>query len=397
VALRYFDDAVVVAGAGAAGMAAAIAAAREGARVFILEQAAKPGGTVTHSLLHTLAGFYDVEGRLMNGGLPAELIARLADTRREAKPRRIGRLWTLAVSPEFYGQVTERWLAEEPGIALASAARIRHVEVCKSRVVELSADTAHGHIIGEPRAVVDATGSAEIVRMIDPLLVEDDSEPSAGGLMTRLRGVAVGGALAGVKCKRIIDRAVADGRLPAQCAHAWLDQGVRDDEVYVKQLVPIPPRRPDHTPYPWPDIPKDALEERRLLIGFLTTVDGFREARIDGTGLVGARDAGRVVGEYVLTADDLRRGRKFSDAVCRASWPIEHWDARYGVTLEYLTDGDHYEIPLRSLKVRKTRNLWTAGKCLSADRLAQASARVVGLCWAMGEAAGKTAARHESA
>jgi hypothetical protein len=62
------------------------------------------------------------------------------------------------------------------------------------------------------------------------------------------------------------------------------------------------------------------------------------------------------------------------------------------VSLEYLTQGDYYEIPLRSLKVQGLANVWTAGKCLSADPYAHASARVVGTCWAMGEAVGRAAA-----
>jgi hypothetical protein len=61
------------------------------------------------------------------------------------------------------------------------------------------------------------------------------------------------------------------------------------------------------------------------------------------------------------------------------------------VKLEYLPAGSYYEVPLRSLRVRGFANLWVAGKCLSADRLAQASARVAGTCWAMGEAAGRAA------
>ena len=104
------------------------------------------------------------------------------------------------------------------------------------------------------------------------------------------------------------------------------------------------------------------------------------------------RDGGRVRGEYCLTETDVRQGRKFSDAACRCAWPIEYWDPEQGVSMQYLPDNTYYEIPLRALKVSGWANLWTAGKCLSADRLAQASARVAGTCWAMGEAVGRAAA-----
>jgi hypothetical protein len=107
---------------------------------------------------------------------------------------------------------------------------------------------------------------------------------------------------------------------------------------------------------------------------------------------LGIRDGGRVRGQYCLTGDDVRQMRKFDDPACRACWPIEYWDPEQGVALEYLPAGDYYEIPLRSLRVEGLTNLWAAGKCLSADRYAHASARAAGTCWAMGEAAGRAAA-----
>jgi hypothetical protein len=108
------------------------------------------------------------------------------------------------------------------------------------------------------------------------------------------------------------------------------------------------------------------------------------------------RDGGRIRGRYTLSADDVRQGRRFADAVCRCAWPIEYWDPDEGVSVEYLPPGSHYEIPLRSLQLEEIDNLYAAGKCLSADRLAHASARVVGACWAMGQAVGAAAAGQQS-
>ena len=108
--------------------------------------------------------------------------------------------------------------------------------------------------------------------------------------------------------------------------------------------------------------------------------------------LVDDNDGGRIAGEYRLTVEDVRSGRRFDDSIGRCAWPIEFWDPHEGVSIEYLPDGSSYEIPLRSLTLRGYANVWAAGKCLSAEPLAQASARVVGTCWAMGEAAGRAAA-----
>ncbi len=85
----------------------------------------------------------------------------------------------------------------------------------------------------------------------------------------------------------------------------------------------------------------------------------------------------------------MKEGRRFADSIGRCAWPIEYWDPEKGVTLDYLPPKHFYEIPLRALKVAGMENLWAAGRCLSAEKLAQASARVAGTCWAMGDALGQ--------
>src|SRR5262249_53878683 len=157
--------------------------------------------------------------------------------------------------------------------------------------------------------------------------------------------------------------------------------GVVEDEVYVKLLVPVSENGEA-------DVPDRALHVRDEVIAFLKRLPAFARAWLVRTGSLGIRDGGRVQGEYCLTLEDVRQGRRFTDPACRCCWPIELWDPDRGVELEYLPDGSYYEIPLRALRVRGWRNVWVAGKCLSADRYAQASARVVGSCWSMGEAAG---------
>jgi len=127
-------------------------------------------------------------------------------------------------------------------------------------------------------------------------------------------------------------------------------------------------------------------------VDFLKRLPGFAQAHVTQTGGLGVRDGGRIRGEYTLTRSDVQKRRRFPDAACRGCWPIEYWDPDHGLSLEYLAPGSFYEIPLRSLTLSGLDNVWAAGKCLSADGHAQASARVVGTCWAMGEAAGQAAA-----
>ena len=383
------SDPVVVCGAGAAGSAAAIAAARAGAEVVLVEESPDVGGTVAGCLIHTIGGLFDGAGELLNGGLPAELTAALHRASPATGKRRIGRAWVLDADPEVYRRVVARWLAAS-GVRVLCATRVAGVRSVGGRVGAVTLDAAGGTHELRARAVVDTTGTAAVVRLLDPALVHPPADHSAGGLILRVRGVAPG-ALApprGVAVVRALRGAVADGLLPPECGHAWLDKGIQPDEVFLKLLVPIPAD--------WrarePELTAAACATGARAVEFLRGLSGFAAAHVHQAGRLGVRDGGRARGEYTLTAADVRAGRRFPDAACRCAWPIEAWDVRTGVALEYLPAGSCYEVPLRALKVAGAENVWAAGKCLSAEPLAQASARVAGSCWAMGEAAGRTAA-----
>lgn len=383
----------VVCGAGAAGMAAALSAARCGARVCLLEAGPRIGGTVAGALIHTLGGLYDSRGEFLNGGLPRELAERLIAADASTRPRQMGRTWVLNISPAVYRSVVERWIEAQPRITLVSNARVTGVTRVCDRVHKVRASTPSGPISLPAKAVLDATGTAEVVRLIDPELVLDDERRAAGGLIFRLRGVAPG-ALAfprGIGIVRALRSAADEGTLPPDCGKTWIDTGVHADEAYVKLFVPL--RNGWRNRDCRKAILHDALEAQAAVVAFLKRRPEFARAELVETGTLGVRDGGRVRGEYVLTAADVREGRTFRDAACRCAWPIEYWDPQHGVSLEYLPHDGYYEIPLRALKVKGLKNVWTAGKSLSADRHAHASARVAGTCWAMGEAAGRAAAK----
>lgn len=387
---------VVVCGAGAAGMAAALSAARCGAQVYLIEAAPAIGGTVAGALIHTLGGLYDSTGELLQHGLTAELIERLAREDRTAHRRRMGRVWVLSVCPNHYRNVVERWIKTEPRISLLTQAQVTKIAREGPCVTGVRISSPDGSLALHPSAVVDATGTAEVVRLLDPCLLQSDTGRAAAGLIFRMRGM-VPGSLdfpRGATLVRSLRTAAAEGSLPPTCDKAWIDTGLEEDEAFVKLFVPLP--------HDWRDresrgeITRQARDVQAAIIAFLRQRPEFAQASLVQTGCLGVRDGGRVRGEYCLTVNDVRQMRKFDDPACRACWPIEYWDPEQGVSLEYLPEGDYYEIPLRALQVQGLGNVWMAGKCLSADRYAHASARVVGACWAMGEGVGQAAANQQA-
>ncbi len=383
---------IVVAGAGAAGLAAAIAAARLGRQVLLVEASNRIGGTVTQTLIHTLGGLFDSAGRLLNPGLPAELVERLKQADPATRPRRIGKAWVLDTDPHVYQKVVQAWLAELPAITVVHGSRIAGVHLQDGRLIELDLASPHGARTIHPAAVIDATGTAEVARRVNPALVRDPVALPAGGFIIRLRG-AVPNCLrfpGGLGLVRQLRQAAAQGDLPPECATVWLDTGLQADEIYIKWAIPLPTDWRD--PGVQADLNHQADQTRDRLVRFLQTMSALAHTHGAEAGTLGIRDGGRIVGDYMLTEQDVRAGRRFPDAIARCCWPIELWSPAGDVSLDYLPPDSWYEIPPAALKVRGITNLWAAGKCLSADAHAQASARVVGSCWAMGEAAAIAAA-----
>jgi hypothetical protein len=376
---------LVVCGAGAAGIATAISAACGGAEVWLLETRPRIGGTVTHSLIHTLAGLYDSHGNLLNEGLCGELVERLQHADSSVRMRRLGRTWVLNCPPRTYAQVVDEWLAETRQLHVVCGAAVSRLAVSRHRIeaVEISSNAARRRIV--PLHVVDATGSAEVVRRLDASLVDDAPDACAGGLIYTMRGVSpeVLQFPGSLRVLRELRQRVQRAQLPPECTQTWIDSGTEPDEVYVKLMVPMR----DRLRHDIAHFKHHARRNARLVLQVLRDIPGFENTTLERVGELGVRDGGRIRGEYRLTVADVRAGRRFRDAACRCEWPIEFWHPDRGVSLEYLNAA--YEIPLRCLKVVGFANLWAAGKCLSADRDAHASARVVGSCWAMGDALGK--------
>lgn len=383
---------VVVCGAGAAGLAAALAAGRCGCDVLLLEAGVNLGGTVANALIHTIGGLFDSSGEFLNEGVPRELAERLHSADPRTRQRSMGRVQVLHVCPNVYRQTVERWIVEESRIAVRLGATITEIEAGAERITRITVETGKERFHVQPRAIVDATGTAAVARLLSASNVVVDDQVGAGGLIFRLRKVAMAAVEfpKSLGLVRAIRAAVDSGALPPICRHTWLDVGMDQDEVFVKLLIPLRSGTPDSV---------SLREERQLalsvqttMVSFLRQIPAFQDAIVAQTGSLGVRDGGRIAGRYTLTAGDVRAGRIFADGVCRCAWPIEFWDADRGVTIEYLPNGTVYQIPMRCLQLPRIENYWAAGKCLAADRIAHASARVAGTCWAMGQAAGIAAA-----
>lgn len=347
---------IAVVGGGAAGIAAAVSAARAGCSTLLIEQRPEAGGTGGFSGLTTLCGLYDDKGQMLNNGFTKEF----ADSLRETEPLRMGRVWVLPYRPTRFREVAKRVLETTPNVQTIWNTQLQNVGIEQNCLTSLNEFK-----VG---AVVDCTGTAEVARLARAECLATDESTQASAILFPLHNVT-----------RNLSTAASATQVMLPLARAGFPP-----------LSFQPSLEPDVSMVKF----TGTTEQVPQLIHLLRTiVSGFENCTTPVTEFSLAKRAGRmIVGKYLLSSDDVLSARKFPDPVARCAWPIEQWSADGKVQLRYLPQHAHYEIPARSLRAAAIANLFMAGKTISADVDAIASARVMGCCLATGAAAGKLAA-----
>lgn len=365
---------IAVVGAGAAGIAAAVTAARAGGNTWLLDQRPSAGGTGGFSGLTTLCGLYDDEGNLLNDGFAREFAEALTERPTPVRlegdaadqaglvlgaPIRMGRVWVLPYRPERFRQVASDFIAGSPRLRAQWNTSLTEVVLEAGRIKRLN-----GMPVG---AVIDCSGTAEVARAIGAECLATDDSTQSPAIVFPLGNVT-----------RALDNPAAMTQVLLPLARAGfpplnLQASLEPNTLTAK-------------------FSGQADEVSRLLEFLRRNIGGFEHCVTPVTEFVPARRAGRmIVGEHLLTGADVRAGRKFPDAVAKCAWPIEQWNEKGVAHFNYLPAGAHYEIPARCLRAARISNLFMAGKTISADGDAIASARVMGCCLATGAAAGQLA------
>ena len=216
-------------------------------------------------------------------------------------------------------------------------------------------------------------------------MLSPPSERQLAGFSAQVSGLSGDTAMLPVLVPYWCAKGVEQGALPALARFTTFCDGYAPGTGLLK-LSLDEPAGPDRDGYAC-DIARNVVEHlRRVLPAFVdAVVDRFSPQVVE-------REGRRIVGEYLLTEQDLLAGRKFSDAMVKNAWPMELWDRERGPVYRYAPEGDYYEIPRRCIRARGFDNLLTAGRCISVTAAALGSTRVMGTCMALGEQAGLLAA-----
>lgn len=393
---------VLVCGGGCAGLGAAVAAGRAGARVLLVERAPFAGGIITASGLPSMDGIACWHtNRLVVRGLALEALVRAGCATPHARSlhdfpaagRILGHGLAYLPSTEEFKLIADDFLAEA-GVRVLYHTVACGVETSGGRIASVTLANKDGLTRVAPRVVVDATGDADIAHW-SGCAMDATAERMPMTLHFRIGNVRFGDETV-PRATEVTARAHAEGRLPHYYG-PWFGPRFAPDEAFV-MAVRVPGDATSAA-----DLTRAEIQGRRdawtMFRLWRQAVPGFADSYFVGSGpYIGVRETRRIVGRHVLDEADIRATRRFDDAIATGSWyPDVHPNHATVGAADAVKRSERYlprpyDIPYRSLLPIGPANLLVAGRCHSATRYAASSTRVTVTAMALGEAAGMAAA-----
>ncbi|SOC47373.1 FAD dependent oxidoreductase [Rhizobium subbaraonis] len=409
---------VVVTGAGSSGIVAAIRAAREGARVLLLEGTGFLGGLITGGRLTKPTG-------LINSKIFEEMLDRCVGYR--GADGRIRESYWGKYTGTFDAEVMQRVIiemVEESGVEVLLRANVVQTLTKEGAVHGLLIRTKSGESIVLAKAFIDASGDGDVAALagVDFMLGrEGDGLTQPITSYFRVLNVNVPALVADCEANRddmweVVYPKEAGDRNEDYAMAVLLtgfQQRIKDkvaegfnwiipkDHITMKTgLIPgeisVNVTRFQGNGLDERDLSRAEIEIRKqayCAFDFLQRyVEGFENAIfLEVAPKLGVRETRRVTGQYVLTEADVRGNRRFEDAIGLCNSPVDvHEPGGSRAIMDHVGVG--YGIPYRSLVPMKIDNLLLAGRCISVDEIAFGSTRNVPACTMTGEATAIAAA-----
>jgi len=396
------DADVVVCGAGSAGLGAALAAARSGCRVALVERWPFFGGNATAASLGSICGLYlrrgnDIE--FLAGGITREWAEALAASGMGVGAVPYKDTAVMPYVPWGYKRLADRLISGEERITPLLHSLIAGVVSSGDAIAAVVVATKKGFRAVRGRVFVDATGDADVTyhagcpwemgtagRLQYPsmqfYMQGADVEAAFGELRTLADKIAAAYESGSYDLTRSAGAAIPTmrpGEMIGAMTRVATPSGEPPDGTDVFDLTAAEMRG------------REIVEEAARFLR--NEVAGFASSFLQDTAVtIGIRETRHAVGDYVLGFDEAAACVKHDDGVAASAWPFEFHTEGAATRWEHLPAGDWFEIPLRSLIASGVSNLLVAGRCISATHEALASSRVTGVCMAVGEAAGRAAA-----
>ena len=392
---------VVIAGGGPAGFIAAIAAARQGAKTAVIERYGFFGGMATIGYVAPISVFAR-NNELVIGGIPWEFVKRLESMGGAFIE------WPKAnidFDIELYKLCCQRMICEA-GVDMYMHSAMIGCEMVGKSIETVIIENKNGLETLAAKVFIDCTGDADLAHMANvPMQPNPEGELQPASFCFILSGVDTESELLkkcmyhnGIngpsQCKPVREKLLAMKAAGADLPDfggPWFNNVLHSGSVAVN----ITRRAADST-----DNRNFSAVECQLREDIFTFVRilkenfaEFRNAYVSSTApQAGVRESRRICGVHTVTADEYVKAYRYEDSVSRGIHPIDIHASEGTHQIRIDLEKPAY-VPYRALVAPKYPNLLVAGRCLSADRQALASLRVMASCMGTGQAAGVAAAQ----
>ena len=385
--MKKYD--LIVAGGGLAGVGAAVAAARQGLEVLLIEKSNSLGGALAGSLVFPFCPYRarskaENIDKLLSGGLFTEM--------RERHAAKTGRDVELTFDTEYFKFVLDDMVTEEKidvlfhatvyGV-LTEGRSVKAVRVAtKAITMEIQADF-----------FIDASGDGDLFYLAgcDYLLGrEEDNLCQPMTTCFRLCGVDLEKyAEERESLQALYKQYRAEGKIKNPREDILIFGGVGDGMLHFNttRIVKMDPTDPL-------DVSAAEIEARKQIceiVDFLKKhSEAFKDCMISSVASqIGVRESRKLKGEHILTVDELFDRVMFEDSIALGNYDVDiHSPSGTGTVMRRFDRKYFYSIPYRSLLPKEYDNLLVAGRCISATHEAQSSVRIMPICVCLGEAAG---------
>lgn len=389
---------VIVCGGGPAGVSAAVAAARSGAKVWLFEVNGCLGGIWTAGLLTWIFDFD-------KPGFTRELTVKLD----ERGARRGNNADKFVYEPDEMKLLLED-LCVDAGVKFRLQTRVVGAYKDGRQLTTIVTESRSGREAWKAKVFIDATGDGDLGALAGcgwDIGMEKDCpcQPLTMNALAAVKDVTQMQKYISFYQGDLKWHVEATKNFKAEINRAGIDPSygmptlfhVRDNVVLImaNHEYGIKPFDADAMTAATVRARKEVFNIARGLRQLGGVWDNFQI--IASAEQIGIRDGRRIHGRYKMVKEDLANGAKFDDGVCSVTFGVDiHADTKVNNDKETITRGGiiakPYEIPLRALIASDVDGLMMAGRCISGDFIAHASYRVTGDAVAMGEAAGAVAA-----
>jgi hypothetical protein len=385
----------VVLGAGSAGIAAAVAAARKGLQVILIERNAYPGGKATAAEVGTVCGLYrnskNESSEFFVKGFAREF-AEILQERSGSKPlHNADGLHYLPYNIEVFKNISLELLNKNK-ITVYFNSVLKTVQVENGKIISISVIADGNPLTLSLKSAIDCSGDSIISRAAGLPLIKSEYYQAAAQVFTMQAVDETNEARLGMILMKALRSAIDEEKLAGFYDRVYIVQGsLKDRMVSLKVGIPLPVTYAPGNLQELRTVARSFVEQLSEFL--IDNVPAFKNASIQHIAPeVGTRIGQRSIGKYILTEEDVLQCRQFDDAIANAAWPIEEWGQQLRVNMRFLQGGDFYQVPAGCLQSAHIDNLFFAGRNISPTDAAIASARVMGICLQTGYAAGCLAA-----